>query len=82
MDADLKKLKKIVKFMQKEGVLEYKTSDIALSLSPLALFKEEKSLDSHKEEAETLKPTHQYTDEEILMWSAQGFVPEEGAPSA
>ena len=44
MDSELKKLKKLATFMKKEGILTYKTPEIELHLSPVAVFhKEEKA---------------------------------------
>ena len=70
-----RKLAKLVKFMRKNGVLEYKTPELALTLSPLSLF-------PHKELAEVApdKPMAmpEFTEEQLLMWSADQGVGAEG----
>jgi hypothetical protein len=75
MDADIKKLKKLVKFMQKEGVLTFKTQEIELSLHHTALFPKENQRDTNSTES-IEKEKSQFTDEEILLWSAPGFDPQ------
>ncbi len=70
MPADSKTIKKLIKLMQKEGVLKLKTQEIELELSPKAATPVLKT----KLEVESPEPkSQQYSEEQILMWSAPGF---------
>ena len=78
MDADLKKLRKIVKIMRSEGVLHLEMSGIKLSVAPGALeFKDETksppTVSSTDSQIEAALPS----PEEMLFWSAPGFFPAE-----
>ena len=68
MDKDIKKLKKLVDFMRKQGVLYTKLENIELELSPSALFPEEnKQIPEENKETLTSPPM---TDLELALWSA------------
>jgi len=75
MDADLKKLKKITAFMRKQGILNYKTPELELSLAPAAILPE--PLHAAQDEA-----TPEHTEENlpleaspIFNWSIPGLHP-------
>jgi hypothetical protein len=72
VDKDIKKMKKLVDFMRKQGVLCMKLDDLEIELSPSALFPEEK-LQAEPEQSDPNIPTaHELTLEEIALWSAPG----------
>lgn len=71
MDAEIRKLKKLTKFMKKEGITSLKTADIELSIDPKFMFPVEQSTSQPTTDEIKEEPT--YTDEEILMWSAPGL---------
>lgn len=73
MDADLKKLKKVTAFMRKQGILNYKTPELELSLAPAALITEPLS-QAEPSQTEDLKP--EFSPEEMLFWSAPGLHPD------
>lgn len=73
MDTDLKKLKKLVLFCRKNGVLSLKQGEIEISLSPAAMEPESVTPQTTEPDA-PLKP--EYAAEDMLFWSAPGF-PEE-----
>lgn len=75
MDQDLKKIKKLTAFMKKEGLISLKSGDIELELSVATAFHVEQADLPPESPATPEKP--QYTDEELLMWSAPGYVPGE-----
>jgi hypothetical protein len=68
MDADLRKVKKLVAFMRKEGVLTLKQGDIELSLSPMAILHEPAV---QSKESESI-PEVKYSDDDVLFWSSPG----------
>lgn len=73
MDADIKKLKKLVKFMQKEGVLNLKIPEIELQLAASAIQHPDTDV---PDTATTEQPIQdQYDPEEVLFWSAPGISP-------
>ncbi|MBK8455601.1 MAG: hypothetical protein IPL34_20185 [Thiofilum sp.] len=74
MDTDLKKLRKLVKFMQKEGVLVLKVREIEIQLSKSALFHVEHTKEPVETTATDLPDENQYTEEELLFWSAPGIL--------
>lgn len=71
MDQDIKKLKKLVRFMRETGVLELKQPNLELKLAPGALFPEGKRPPSVAPQADE-QSEQPYTEEEILMWSSAG----------
>lgn len=74
MDGDLKKIKKLVSFMRKAGVLQLKQEGIELSISPQALFPETKP--KKTDSAVSSSPEDQANQElSNLLWSAPGYVP-------
>lgn len=77
MDADIKKLKKLTKFMQKEGLLSLKLPNIELHLSPTAVFHVEQSPQAPNSPSEDKPEPPQYTEEDALFWSSPGFFPDE-----
>jgi len=73
MDKDIKKMRKLVDFMRKQGVLTLKTQEMELSLSPLAVFPVE-----HLEGEPVTKepsPIPEMSDLEIALWSSPGAIP-------
>ncbi len=73
MDADLKKIKKLVTFMRKQGVLTLKQADIELSLSPASL---QMDFDDHMPKVETINESElksPYDETDMLFWSAPGL---------
>jgi len=80
MDADFKKIKKLVRLMQKEGVLNLKIPNLELSLSQDAVLRfepTEKKAHSRDEAPQENKAEPEYTPEDILLWSSQGFMESE-----
>lgn len=75
MDTDLKKIKKTAALMKKMGILVMKTPEIELHLSPAAVFHEEK--ESLPEEKGSTPEDSQYSEEDVLLWSAPGLMSEE-----
>lgn len=73
MDKDIKKMKKMVDFMRKQGVLTLKTPEMELRLSSAAIFPENKLIP----EPETKTSEREFTEEEILLWSSPGHIPDE-----
>lgn len=69
MDTEIKKLKKLTKFMQKSGVLSLKTSDYEITLTPQSLFQEEKALTP---DSPIQEDPPEFTAEDLLLWSAPG----------
>jgi hypothetical protein len=78
MDQDLKKLRKLVKFMQKEGVLTLKMSEIELQLSQAAILPLETAPDAPSPSADAPQDP-EYTEEELLFWSSPGLPESEGS---
>lgn len=72
MDKDLRKMKKMVDFMRKQGVLTLKTPEMELRISSAAIFPENKLIP----EEEKTNSEHQFTEEEIILWSSPGSIPE------
>ena len=72
MDAEYKKLKKIVSFMKKEGVLNYKSPSFEVSLSPMAIRPNEAAADIQTPEPESNRVDNQYSEQDALFWSAPG----------
>lgn len=72
MDADHKKLKKLVKFMREQGVLTLKMDGIELNLAPQAILPDKPTRDS---DTETESPAPQFSEADALFWSSPGFVP-------
>lgn len=72
MDAQIKKLRKLVKFCREQGVLSVKTSEIELSLAPAALFPKVDNVPHGT--SETIE-TDEMAPEDILLWSAPGVEP-------
>lgn len=77
MDEDFKKIKKIVSFMKKEGVLSLKLKDFDLSVSPSFLNHHQNKKSKKESLNEKIEEEKQYSDEEILMWSSPGYLPPE-----
>jgi hypothetical protein len=69
-----KELKSLVKLMRSNGILSLKVNGAELLLSPEALFPQSKSDSKFKpqqaEELANIPAQKQYTDEEIMFWSA------------
>ena len=74
MDKDIKKMKKMVDFMRKQGVLTLKTQEMELQLSPLAVFPDEHKKDQIEEAQQTQIP--KLSDLDIALWSSPGALPE------
>lgn len=74
MDADFRKIKKLTDFMKKSGLLSLKIKDIELNLAPAAVFHVEPK---NKDPIEEPKPEPQLTDEDLMFWSAPGYLPSE-----
>lgn len=71
MDTEIKKWKKITRFMQKQGILCLKTPEIEIQLAPRALLHE--TIEVLPEEKEISKePESQYTENDQLFWSSPG----------
>jgi hypothetical protein len=70
VDIEIKKLKKLIKFLQNNGVSHYKSGDIELTLSPSSLFPDKKTKQTEQQDA-TVEGS--LTDEDIMLWSAPSF---------
>lgn len=70
MQLDIKKLKKITRFMRKEGVLVLKTPEIELQISPSKLFHVERKQKLNQSAATETVETQQPTEEELLFYSS------------
>lgn len=70
MDKDIKKLKKLVDFMRKQGVLTVKLDEMEIQLSPGALFPHEASETPESPDKQMQAPDLTY--EELALWSAPG----------
>lgn len=66
MDVELKKLKKLIKLMRSEGVLELKQGDLVISLSTNSLFPKKTEIVTDDNPA----IESQYTDEDLIDWSS------------
>lgn len=72
MGQNLKELKKMISFLRKNGVSQYKSGDFEIALSPT-----HKSYSKPKDSNQTEpKIEKEFTQEEMLYWSSPGF-PEE-----
>ncbi len=74
MDDSLKKVRKLIALMKREGILSLKQGDIELSLHPSALDYRGPDLSNVPTEVEQ-QPV--YTPEQIRDWSIPGLIPEE-----
>lgn len=63
---NLKELEKLVKLCHKYSIKTISTPEVSLSIEVLAPPKQKLKADESAQE----KPEPQYTDEDILMWSA------------
>lgn len=78
MSLDLKSIKKLIKLMRSEGVLNLKTSEIELSLSQDHLEQAPSGVPILELDTATAPQSPTFTEEQILMWSAPGLeFPEE-----
>jgi hypothetical protein len=78
MAIDIKNLKKVIKLMRKEGVLELKTPEIEMKLTPDAiepLARETPISQTTDSSNENEIPA--YSDLDTLFWSSPGYVPED-----
>lgn len=67
--VDLKELQKLVKYLRKEGITEFKSGDLEFKLGAAPTKKSEKKLDvSEAVNINTSGPTQ----EDLLFWSAGG----------
>ena len=75
--ADIKELKKLVAFMRKTGVIEYKSGEIELKLSPEAptkrKYNKKQDVSDQVNDVESDSPT----TEDLLFYSAGGFSAED-----
>lgn len=74
MDINIKKAKKIIQFMRKEGVSHLKTSELDVTISLNHLPPKKKSKKESYPEEEKIK--NNYTEEEVLFWSSPGMLDE------
>jgi hypothetical protein len=81
VDKDLLKIRKLVAFMRKEGVLSLKMEGIELNLAQAALLPDEPSKKSAEPEP-TQPDQTQYTDLDWALWSAPGLQPDPEAMNA
>lgn len=67
---DIKELKKLVKYLRKEGITEFKdgTLELRLELQPKRISKHKTKVDVSDQVNEV--PTDEPTREELLFWSA------------
>ncbi len=75
MDADLKKLRKLTRFMQSQGVLSVKTSEIEVHLSPAAIFHKEAATSA--DSSDSVQAESPFTEADALFWSVPGLIPGE-----
>ena len=73
MSEELKQIRKLIKMMKKEGVLCLKHKETQISLSPQSLFKSEEEKTPEEKPSAEQAEVRQYTEEDILFWSAPGF---------
>lgn len=71
MDADIKKLKKLTKFMRANGILTWKEGNFEIVLSPQALFPRPKppAPPTPEEQKKTFEQ-QQEANLETLLWSS------------
>lgn len=72
MDAELKNLKRIVRFLKKEGIVSFKNKEFELTLAPLSLDPPRTKKTKHTQEA----PEDKVSDLDVLFWSAPGYLPD------
>ncbi len=65
------KLRQTVKFMRSNGILKLRNGDLELELSPQAIAMRPKRSGEPETEA---PPKPEYTDMDILLWSAPGLM--------
>lgn len=75
MDADLKKLKKITSFMRKQGILNYKTPELELSLAPAAILTEPLSAAHDDAGTDLTEENLPLEASPIFNWSIPGLHP-------
>jgi hypothetical protein len=76
VDKEIKKMRKLVDFMRKQGVLTLKTSEMELSLSPIAMFPVEHS-EEHNSDSNKIHPSLKPISElDLALWSSPGYIPE------
>lgn len=68
MEIDIRKIKKLVRFMKKEGVLSMKVGGIEMSISPSTI----QRMKSHSSESDSIETLDAYTEDQVLLWSAPG----------
>jgi hypothetical protein len=73
MDQEIKKLKKIVKFMRNEGVMAVKMGDLEINLAPHATHPKPTQTEEKQSKLEAEAP---FSDQDALFWSSDG-IPEE-----
>ena len=66
MDADIKKVKKLIKIMRAEGVLSLKLDKIELSLAREAILQSEVDTDQNDQKIVT---EDQYTMDDLINWN-------------
>jgi hypothetical protein len=71
MDKDIKKMRKMVDFMRKQGVLTLKTPEMELNLIREAIHLEVEPLETSPQE----KEERPMSDIDIALYSAPGWVP-------
>jgi hypothetical protein len=74
VDSELKKIRKWVQFMRKEGVLTLKSQGIELSLAPHALFPDSATPEAPIPLSSESAPaaSEAFSEDQILFWSAPG----------
>jgi hypothetical protein len=77
MDSDVKKLKKLILLMRKQGVLSLKASPFEITLSPLALqVTDEVKTPAQPSDTDPTIDVPSYSEDDLLFWSAPG-IPQE-----
>lgn len=68
--VDLKELKRLIKYLRKEGIVEFKSGDLEFKITPLSpKISKKKTLDPIESAIDSDYPTH----EEMLFYSAGGL---------
>lgn len=76
MDKELKRIKKLTAFMKKAGILNLKSGDLELSLTPDSFHEEQSAALKQEDATSDAAIKSQFTDEEVLFWSSPGVLPD------
>lgn len=74
MDIEIKKLKKMTRFMQKQKILSLKTREIEIQLSPDAFSGNFEEIQLPETETKEAVNHPLFTEEDTLLWSSPGVL--------